>query len=95
MVFLKLVEEGHGVNVSRLLGDLDFDSAQCLIKVDVLSAIKSDVKLLSAASRKYAFEDDTNKIRPVVMVTLERFVQQMKEIDAHIGSRKRRQLISQ
>jgi len=35
--FLKFAEQAHGSNVSRLLGDLDIDIAQCLIEVDVIS----------------------------------------------------------
>ena len=87
-IFLKLVEQVHGVNIARLLGDLDFDSAHCLIKVDILAAIQSDTKFLSDQSRKYVFEENTNEIRPMVQITLERFVQQMNDIDAQ-GRQKR------
>ena len=85
---MKLVEQVHGVNVSRLLGDLDIDSAQCLIEVDIISVIQSDTKFMSVESREYVFEDGTNKLRKAVKINLERFVQQMKEISSQVSNGK-------
>jgi hypothetical protein len=79
----------HGLNVSRLLGDLDIDSAQCLIEVDVISVIQSDTKFMSVQSREYVFENGTNNLRQVVKINLERFVQQLKEVDAQVCNGKR------
>ncbi|CAF1144058.1 unnamed protein product [Rotaria sp. Silwood1] len=87
--FLKLVEQAHGLNVSRLLGDLDIDSAQCLIAVDVISVIQSDTKFMSFESREYVFENGTNNLRKAVKINLERFVQQMKEVAGQVCDGKR------
>ncbi|CAF4011298.1 unnamed protein product [Rotaria magnacalcarata] len=87
--FLKLVEQAHGLNVSRLLGDLDIDSAQCLIAVDVISVIQFDTKFMGVESREYVFENGTNNLRKVVKINLERFVQQMKEVAGQVCDGKR------
>ena len=98
--FLKLVEQVHGVNVSRLLGDLDINSAQCLIAVDIISVIQSDIKLMSVESREHVFEDGTNNLkgerggRKAMKINLELFVQQMKEIASQVSNGKRQRSTS-
>jgi hypothetical protein len=89
---LKLVEQAHGLKISRLLGELDIDSAGCLIAVDIFSLIQNDKKFMSIDSREYVFEDGTNNFRVPVKYTLQRFVQQMKEIDHQASGGKRPRL---
>jgi hypothetical protein len=88
--FLHLVEQAHGLNISRVLGDLDIDSAQCLLAIDIISLIESDTKFLSSQSRDYVFENGTNNLRKTVVVTLCRFVQQMRERDNHVPGKRQR-----
>ncbi|CAF1038572.1 unnamed protein product [Adineta ricciae] len=45
--------------------ELDIDSAQCLINIDLISIIQDDEKFLSKESRDYLFKDGTEKIRPI------------------------------
>ncbi|CAF1010926.1 unnamed protein product [Adineta ricciae] len=63
--FLRLVQKEHGEKMSRFLRELDIDSAQCLINIDLISIIQDDEKFLSKESRDYLFKDGTEKIRPI------------------------------
>lgn len=87
--FLDLVEQAHGSDVSRLLGELAIDSAQCLIGVDLISLIDSDTKFMSSQSREYAFENGTRNLRTPVRITLCHFTQQMKDMHSQVRSGKR------
>ncbi|UJR38638.1 hypothetical protein I4U23_031303 [Adineta vaga] len=78
--FLQLVKEVHGEKMSRFLGEIDIDSAHCLISVDIIAVIEKDKKLLSIESQKYLFDEETKKIRSAFQVNIERFIKQMKSI---------------
>ena len=94
MELTSLDQQAHGSNVSRLLGELDIDSAQCLIEVDVISLIQSDKKYMSFESGEYVFEDGSNNVRQVVKINLERFIKQMREVASQVPNEKRQRSTS-
>jgi hypothetical protein len=87
--FLQLLEEAHGLSVSRLLGELDINSAQCLIQVNLVSVIERDSRFLSVESRGYAFDNETSNLRDTVKINLQCFVDQMTEMARQTSSGKR------
>ena len=90
-----MVEQAHGLNVWRFLGDLDIDSAECLIKVNGISVIQSDTKFMSVESREYVFENGTSNLCKAMKINLGRFVQQMKMVAGQICDGKRPQSTGQ
>ncbi|CAF0982906.1 unnamed protein product [Adineta ricciae] len=78
--FLRLVQQEYGEKMSRFLEELDIDSAQCLINIDLISIIEEDEKFLSKESRDYLFKDGTKKIRPIIQQNIQRFVDQMRQL---------------
>jgi hypothetical protein len=93
--FLQLIEQAHGPNMARLLGELDIDSATCLLKVNVMSEIQSSRKLLSSASVDYVFEDSKNDVRAPVKINLEQFIHQMNQVSSQCYRRKRQRTMGE
>ena len=78
------MQQAYGPNIARLCGELDINTAEFFIKLNVLSEIQSSRELLSVETQRYVFEDGTNDVRKIVQVNIKQLSKEMNEIQTRI-----------